>query len=173
MRKILYTLILLIFFSTSYFSYKIISDQYDKQNSFILKIKELVPNKLKNDLRNCPIKSLYSNYKKLNMDVLLLLSKKNNTFGYNGKGDYSKLDYSNASRLTAKSNKVSQKYIFTGWQIINKRILNNFAEKTFSLKKVYDLAERNGRLYGVVHIGDFFHIGDTKSYGIINTLYKL
>ena len=52
MRKILYTLILLIFFSTSYFSYKIISDQYDKQNSFILKIKELVPNKLKNDLRN-------------------------------------------------------------------------------------------------------------------------
>ena len=52
MRKILYTLILLIFFSTSYFSYKIISDQYDKQNSFFLKIKELVPNKLKNSLKS-------------------------------------------------------------------------------------------------------------------------
>jgi len=128
---------------------------------------------LKNDFRNCPIKTLYSNYNKKNMDVLLLLSKKKNTFGYHGNGDYSKLSYSSASRLTTKSSQVSQKYIFTGWQIINKRILNNFAEKTFSLKKVYDLAERNGRLYGVVHVGDFFHIGDTKSYGIINKLYKL
>ena len=35
------------------------------------------------------------------MDVLLLLSKKN-TFGYNGTGDYYKLNYSNASKLTTR-----------------------------------------------------------------------
>ena len=52
MKKFLYSLILFILISVSYFSYKIISDQYDKQNSFILKIKEIVPNKIKNNLRN-------------------------------------------------------------------------------------------------------------------------
>ena len=52
MKKFLYTSILFILVSISYFSYKIISDQYDKQNSFILKIKEIVPNKIKNNLRN-------------------------------------------------------------------------------------------------------------------------
>ena len=51
--------------------------------------------------------------------------------------------------------------------------MSNFSQKTFSLKKVYDLAEKNGRLYGVIHKGDFFHIGDKKSYGITNKLYKL
>ena len=43
---------------------------------------------LKNQKRNCPIKNLSSNYKEKKMDVLLLLSKKKNTFGYKGKGDY-------------------------------------------------------------------------------------
>ena len=57
-------------------------------------------------------KTLYSNYKKKDMDVLLLLSKKKNTFGYNGNGDYVKLTYSNASRLTAKSKSVILKNIY-------------------------------------------------------------
>ena len=36
------------------------------------------------------------------MDVLLLLSKKKNTLGYNGKGDYKKISYSNASNYQKK-----------------------------------------------------------------------
>ena len=67
----------------------------------------------------------------------------------------------------------SSKYIFTGWQIINKEIINNFSEKSFSLKRVYDLAEKKGRLYGVEHKGSFFHIGDLKSFTIINKFFKI
>ena len=37
-------------------------------------------------------------------------------------------------------------------------LADSFSEKTFSLKKVYDLAEKNKRLYGVIHSGNFFHI---------------
>ena len=128
---------------------------------------------LQNNDRYCPIQNLYSNYKQLDMDVLLLLSEKKNTLGYNGKGDYIKLTYSNASKLTSKPNSYSQKYIFTGWQIINKKIMSSFSQKIFSLKKVYDLAEKKGRLYGVIHKGSFFHIGDPKSYGITNKLFRL
>ena len=57
---------------------------------------------MSNIQRDCPIKKLITNYKKSDMDVLLLLSKKKNTFGYNGTGDYYKLNYSVASKLTAK-----------------------------------------------------------------------
>ena len=52
----------------------------------------------------------------------------------------------------------------------------NFASPYVELPKklsVKQNLEIYGRLYGVIHIGDFFHIGDTKSYGIINKLYKL
>ncbi|MDC3057306.1 sugar phosphate nucleotidyltransferase [Alphaproteobacteria bacterium] len=128
---------------------------------------------LSNIQRDCPIKRLVSNYNKSYMDVLLLLSKKKNTFGYNGTGDYYKLNYSVASKLTAKNIKTSSKYIFTGWQIINKKIINSFSEKSFSLKRVYDLAEKKGSLYGVEHKGSFFHIGDLKSFTIINKFFKI
>ena len=52
MKKFLYIFILFLLIIISHISYKIISDQYDKQNLFILKIKELVPNKVKNNLKN-------------------------------------------------------------------------------------------------------------------------
>ena len=52
MKKIIYFFILLLLIATFSFSYKIISGQYDKQNSLILKIKEIVPLELKNYLRS-------------------------------------------------------------------------------------------------------------------------
>ena len=33
--------------------------------------------------------------------------------------------------------------------------MSSFSQKTFSLKKVYDLAEKKGRLYGLIHKGNF------------------
>ena len=97
---------------------------------------------LSNKQKDSPVKKLITSYKKSDMDVLLLLSKKQNTFGYNGAGDYYKLNCSVASKLTTKDIGAASKYIFTGWQIINKEIINNFSEKVFSLKRVYDLAEK-------------------------------
>ena len=67
---------------------------------------------------------------------------------------------------------LSTKYIFTGWQIINKKFLYNFSNKTFSLKEAYDLAEKNGRLYGIIHSGLFFHVGDPKAHSLINKFIK-
>ena len=121
----------------------------------------------------CPIKNLYSNFKKIDMDVLLLLSKKKYSLGYTGHGDYRKMTSSYKSQLTSKYNSNFEKYIFTGWQIINKNILNSFPEKVFSLKKVYDLAEKKGRLYGITHSGIFFHVGDPKSYSLAKKFIKI
>ena len=65
------------------------------------------------------------------MDVLLLLSKKKIPLDTKGKGDYSKLDFSCAPKLTTKNNKLSEKYVFTGWQIINKKFYVTFQKKLF------------------------------------------
>ena len=51
-KKIIYFFSLVIFISIIFFSFQIISGKYDKQNEFILKIKEAIPKKLENRLRN-------------------------------------------------------------------------------------------------------------------------
>ena len=51
-KKIVYFFSLVIFVSVIFFSFKIISGKYDKQNELILKIKEAIPKKLENRLRN-------------------------------------------------------------------------------------------------------------------------
>ncbi len=127
---------------------------------------------LNNSVRLCPIKSLYSNFDKKYMDVILLLAKKKYTLGYKGHGDYKKLKCSNLSKLTSKESSYNEKYIFTGWQIINKDFIDNFTEKQFTLKKVYDVAEKQGRLYGITYEDLFFHIGDVKSYTKLCKLVK-
>ena len=52
MKKFLYIFLSSMIIVSVVFSYIIISDKYDKQNLFILKIKEIVPLKLKNKLKN-------------------------------------------------------------------------------------------------------------------------
>ena len=51
-RKIIYFFSLVIFIFVTFFSYKIISGEYDKQNKYIILVKEAVPNRLKSQLRN-------------------------------------------------------------------------------------------------------------------------
>ena len=144
--------------------------QFENYNLLVVNGDSLLHSK---NIKSCPISTLKTNFNKKKMDVLLLLSKKKNTLGYNGKGDYKKISYSNASKLSKEKSNFPTKYIFTGWQIINKKILNNFSEKKFSLKKVYDLAEKNGRLYGIIYSGLFFHVGDSKSYNQIKNFINI
>ena len=43
MRKIIFFVIIILFLTTSFLSYRIISGEYDKQDTLILKIKDIVP----------------------------------------------------------------------------------------------------------------------------------
>ena len=82
--------------------------------------------------------------------------------------EYISTEIGNA-KLSSKKSNFDTRYIFTGWQIINKDFMKKFTKKKFSLKQVYDLAEKNNRLYGIVHTGLFFHVGDPKAYSIIKS----
>ena len=120
---------------------------------------------LLNNLTECPIKNLSNNFLPHKMDILLLLSSIHNSVGYTGNGDYVKEFQGMPACIKRKSYFANRNkaLIFTGWQIINKRILNNFTLKKFSLNQAYDLAEKNNRLYGVTHNGTFLHLSTPKS----------
>ena len=50
-------------------------------------------------------------------------------------------------------------YVFTGVQILHPRLFADAPEGPFSLTRFYDEAEAEGRLFGLVHDGDWHHIG--------------
>jgi hypothetical protein len=80
MKNFFYILILFVLLGILYISYKIISDQYDKQNFLILSIKEIIPNKVKNNFRN----SVYELRAKLNKKKDEKLQKNKFNQGLNG-----------------------------------------------------------------------------------------
>ena len=50
-------------------------------------------------------------------------------------------------------------YVFTGIQILHPRLFKEVPTGAFSLNLLYDRAEAAGRLYAIVHDGEWFHIG--------------
>ena len=50
-------------------------------------------------------------------------------------------------------------FVFAGVQILHPRLFTNHPPGAFSLRVLYDRAEAAGRLFGMRHDGEWFHIG--------------
>ena len=90
------------------------------------------------------------------MDALLLMHRCVAAYGYDGRGDYF-MEPDGALRRRADTD-VSP-YVFTGVQLLHPRLFEGVPEGPFSLNLLYDRAQQAGRLFGVVHDGEWFHIG--------------
>lgn len=89
------------------------------------------------------------------MDALLLLYPADAAMGYDGPGDY---DCADTGALTSRTGSRAT-YAFMGVQILSPRLFDGVAVRPFSLKRLYDRAEENGRLFGTVHRGRWYHVG--------------
>ncbi len=101
------------------------------------------------------------------MDALLLVVPLARASGYDGRGDF----YMNS--VGALRRRVEHRvapYVFTGVQLLAKRLFDGEAVAPFSLNRVYNKALANGRLYGVVHGGLWFHVGTPAAVGETETL---
>lgn len=94
------------------------------------------------------------------MDALLLMSRTVNAYGYTGRGDYF-LDPVGVLRRRG-AHDVSP-YAFTGVQILHPRLFDGAPQGAFSLNLLYDRAEHDGRLFGLVHDGEWFHVGTPEA----------
>lgn len=90
------------------------------------------------------------------MDGLLLIHSTVEAYGYDGVGDFL-LDTD--GRLSRRPEGEVSPYVFTGVQILHPRLFAGAPEGPFSLNRLYDKAIDRGRLHGVLHDGEWFHIG--------------
>jgi MurNAc alpha-1-phosphate uridylyltransferase len=89
-------------------------------------------------------------------DALLLLQRTTTAIGYDGHGDYF-LDKWGVPRR--RGEREIAPYVFAGVQILHRRLFAGPLPAKFSLARLYDEAAAAGRLRGIVHDGEWYHIG--------------
>ena len=88
---------------------------------------------------------------------ILLLVNKDLSFDKNLNGDF---DFQN--NLIIKND--NKKFIYTGCQIINKKLLSGYKDKNFSITNVWnDLVEKK-ELYGFETNNEFYHLTDLQTF---------
>lgn len=90
------------------------------------------------------------------MDVLMMIHSTVEAYGYSGEGDF---EADASGKLSRKKEREVTPYLFTGVQIIHPRMFENTPEGAFSLNIIYNKAIEADRLFGLVHDGEWFHIG--------------
>jgi len=91
------------------------------------------------------------------MDALLLVHSTVTAFGYSGRGDFL-LDP--LGRISRRPEQEDSPYLFSGIQILHPRLFEGCPEGAFSLNLLYNKAGEAERLYGIVHDGEWFHVGN-------------
>ena len=94
------------------------------------------------------------------MDALLLLVPHTGARNFTGKGDF---HMDGRGRLTRRRSGRIAPFIFTGIQLVSKRLLRDAPEGPFSTNVLWDRAIEEGRLFGVAFTGQWFEVGNPKS----------
>ncbi len=94
------------------------------------------------------------------MDALLLLQPVARAVGYEGRGDFS-LDAADVPHRRGEA--PSAPYLFSGVQVLHHRLFEGAPEGKFSLNVLYDRAAGRRRLFGLVHDGDWYHVGTPET----------
>lgn len=90
------------------------------------------------------------------MDVLLLMQPVDRAMGYHGSGDYHLAADATLRRRVSDESAV---HLFAGVQILHPNIFHDIPDGPFSLNLLYDRAEATGRLHGLEHDSDWYHVG--------------
>lgn len=94
------------------------------------------------------------------MDALLLLVSHIGARNFRGKGDF---HMDGRGRLSRRRSGRIAPFIFTGIQLVSKRLLRDAASEPFSTNVLWDCAIADGRLYGTAFTGQWFEVGDPQA----------
>ncbi|MCK4869240.1 MAG: nucleotidyltransferase family protein, partial [Alphaproteobacteria bacterium] len=62
-------------------------------------------------------------------------------------------------------------FLFGGIQILHPRLFEGAPDGPFSLNILYDRAERAGRLHGLRHDGEWYHVGTPEELAAAETAF--
>lgn len=94
------------------------------------------------------------------MDALLLLVGHARAENFAGKGDFHMDPH---GRLTRRKSGRIAPFIYTGIQLVSKRLLRDAPEGKFSTNILWNRAMEEGRLYGVSFTGLWFEVGTPEA----------
>jgi MurNAc alpha-1-phosphate uridylyltransferase len=103
------------------------------------------------------------------MDALLLLVPLARARNHNGIGDF---HMGRTGRLRRRDRSHVAPFVFTGIQILSKRLLRDAPDGPFSTNILWDRAIGEGRCYGAVHQGLWFDVGTPKAIQLTETALK-
>lgn len=102
-----------------------------------------------------------------NMDILMLLQPIETIKLTQGAGDYDLMQDGRALRRADKSGA----YMFTSMRINHPRIFKDAPPGAFSYLALMDAAQQAGRLYGIMHKGDWHHISTPDDLGAVRAVF--
>lgn len=102
------------------------------------------------------------------MDILMLLHPRARMQITEGTGDYHLHEDGRALRAKDRSGP----YVFTSIRLNHPRIFEGAPAGPFSYLELLDRAESHGRLYGIIHDGDWYHISRMEDLAAVNALYS-
>ena len=94
------------------------------------------------------------------MDALLLVVPQTKPHNHKGAGDFTLDDMGRISRRLPGR---QAPFIYTGIQLVSKRLLRDAPEGPFPTNILWNRAIEEGRLYGLVHDGSWFEVGSPES----------
>ena len=94
------------------------------------------------------------------MDALLLLVPLARARGHNGMGDF---HMDRSGRLRRRERSHVAPFVYTGVQMVSKRLLRDAPQGPFSTNILWDRAIEEGRCFGAVHHGLWFDVGTPGS----------
>jgi MurNAc alpha-1-phosphate uridylyltransferase len=106
------------------------------------------------------IKLLASQWDGEKMDALLLLVPLARALNHHGMGDF---HMDRSGRVRRRKPGHVAPFVFTGVQMVSKRLLRDAPEGPFSTNILWDRAIEEGRCFGAVHQGLWFDVGTPNS----------
>ena len=106
------------------------------------------------------LKLLASHWDGAKMDALLLLVPHARAENHGGRGDF---HMNKAGRLRRRERSHVAPFVYTGIQMVSKRLLEGAPDGPFSANLLWDRAIEEGRCFGAVHQGLWFDVGTPQS----------
>ena len=115
------------------------------------------PDTVWNESYHAEIQNMEKFYFENKIKNILLVVEKSKSFDQRMNGDFS-LENNILNKLSDKN------FIFTGCQILNKSIFENYKVEMFSINKIWEKMISKNQLYGYKSEGQFTHLTDIEIY---------
>ncbi|MFN4357661.1 nucleotidyltransferase family protein [Sphingopyxis alaskensis] len=106
------------------------------------------------------IRHLARHWDDAGMDALLLVIRQARATGHRGRGDF---HMDPAGRLSRRKPGRIAPFVYTGIQLVSRRLLDGAPDGPFSTNILWDRAIAAERLYGLSHMGQWFDVGTPAS----------